>query len=43
MIEYDPTKRKVTLETRGLDMARAKEVFDGTHLTIEDRQKSRRN
>ena len=39
MIEYDPAKRKVTLETRGLDMARAREVFDGTHLTVKDRRR----
>lgn len=35
-IEYDPAKRSVTLEDRGLDMARAGEVFDGATLTVED-------
>ena len=29
-------KRAVTLETRGLDMARAREVFAGPALTVED-------
>jgi len=35
-IVYDPVKRAATLETRGLDMARAGEVFDGPTLTVED-------
>jgi uncharacterized protein len=35
-IEFDPAKQRLTLEHRGLDMARAGEVFDGATLTIED-------
>lgn len=35
-IEFDPAKRQATLDHRGLDMARAGEVFDGVTLTIED-------
>ncbi len=35
-IDFDPAKRQATLDHRGLDMARAGEVFDGTTLTIED-------
>ena len=35
-VEFDAAKRAETLEQRGLDMARAAEVFDGTTLTIED-------
>ena len=35
-IEYDPAKRSATLQGRGLDMARAGEVFDGATLTVED-------
>ena len=36
MIEFDETKRTATLEARGLDMARAGEVFAGATLTVED-------
>ena len=36
-IDYDPAKRATTLEVRGLDMAQAGEVFDGTTLE-ENRQ-----
>ncbi len=35
-IEFDETKRAATLETRGLDMARATEVLTGATLTVED-------
>ena len=35
-IEYAPTKRDATLAERGLDMARAAEIFDGPTLTVED-------
>ena len=35
-IEFDEIKRAVTLESRGLDMARAVEVFTGATLTVED-------
>lgn len=36
-ISYDPEKRKLTLEHRGLDMAQADEVFAGA--TIADDRK----
>jgi len=35
-ITCDPAKRLHTLESRGLDMRRAKEVFAGLHLTRPD-------
>ena len=35
-IEFDEIKRVATLETRGLDMARAAEVLAGATLTVED-------
>ena len=35
-IEYDPAKRQLTLEARGLDMAQAGPVFEAPHITIED-------
>lgn len=35
-IEYDPAKRDLTLEKRGLDMDQAGEVFDGPHITAPD-------
>ena len=35
-IGFDPTKRDATLRKRGIDMARANEVFDGDTLTAED-------
>ena len=35
-IECDAVKRAATLEARGLDMARAGEVFAGATLTVED-------
>lgn len=38
-MEFDPAKRKTTLDTRGLDMARADEVFAGATLTVEDDRK----
>ena len=39
MIEFDNTKREITLFTRGLDMARANEVFDKSHLDQIDVRK----
>jgi uncharacterized DUF497 family protein len=33
-IEFDPAKRQATLDHRGLDMARAVEIFEGATLTI---------
>lgn len=38
-IEFDPAKRDATLQSRGLDMARATEVFAGATLTVEDNRK----
>jgi uncharacterized DUF497 family protein len=35
-IEFDTTKRQVTVVNRGLDMARADEIFAGATLTIPD-------
>ena len=35
-IEYDPAKRAETLRLRGLDMARADEIFAAEILTVED-------
>ena len=35
-IEFDPDKRNLTLAKRGMDFARANEVFAGRHLTAED-------
>ena len=39
-IEFDSDKREITLMERGLDFARAAEVFAGVTLTVED---ARRN
>jgi uncharacterized DUF497 family protein len=38
-IEFDPVKRDQTLQERGLDFARAGEVFAGRHLTMKDDRK----
>jgi uncharacterized DUF497 family protein len=35
-IEFDPGKRDKTLAERGLDFARAGDVFDGHHFTAPD-------
>ena len=35
-VAFDEAKRARTLTERGLDMARADEVFDGASLTVED-------
>lgn len=35
-IAFDPAKRDLTLQERGLDMARMGEVFDGPTLTVPD-------
>lgn len=39
VIEYDPTKRDETLFHRGLDFARAAEVFAGPHTIAQDVRK----
>ena len=38
-IDYPHPKRDVTLAERGLDMARAAEIFDGATLTVVDDRK----
>ena len=35
-ISFDEAKRQLTLEKRGLDFARAAEIFAGYELTLED-------
>jgi len=35
-IDFDPDKRDKTLSERGLDFARADEVYAGRHYTAED-------
>ena len=35
-ITFDPAKRNLTLEARGLDMAEAAEIFATEILTVED-------
>ena len=35
-IEFDPEKRDRTLLERGLDFAKASQIFFGRHLTLED-------
>ena len=35
-IEFDPAKRNLALENRGLDMARANEIFSVQTLTAAD-------
>jgi len=36
VVDFDPQKRNRTLAERGLDFARAAEVFAGRHFTAED-------
>lgn len=38
-IEFDPAKRQLTLTHRGLDLARAGEIFDGPTMTVADDRK----
>ena len=38
LIEFDTSKREITLRERGLDFARADEVFAGRNLTREDQR-----
>ena len=35
-IEFDEAKRADTIRTRGLDMARAADMFSGATLTVDD-------
>lgn len=38
-ITYDPAKRAVTLDLRGLDMADSGAIFEGPHVTyLDDRR-----
>jgi uncharacterized DUF497 family protein len=37
-ITFDPSKRTITLQQRGLDMARAAAVFEGSTLSVEDKR-----
>ena len=38
-IEFDPNKRWDTLKHRGVDMANAREVFEGPTVTVDDERK----
>lgn len=40
MIEFDDVKREITLFVRGLDMARANEVFEAPHMDQIDCRKN---
>lgn len=35
-ITYDPDKRRVTLQQRGLDFEDARQIFAGVHYTRQD-------
>ena len=37
-ITFDAVKREKTLRERGLDFARAREVFDGLTITLPDQR-----
>ena len=39
-MQFDPAKQQNTLKARGLDFARAAEVFAGNHLTRQDERKA---
>jgi uncharacterized protein len=39
-IEFDPAKRDRTLQERGLDMARADEIFAGPTITTLDERRN---
>jgi uncharacterized DUF497 family protein len=40
LVSYDAAKRARTLLERGLDFARAEEVFAGRHRTVDDDRKN---
>ena len=40
MIEFDVVKREITLFARGLDMARANEIFESPHMDQVDCRKN---
>ncbi len=35
-VDFDPVKRAMTLESRGLDMALAGKLFEGPTISVED-------
>ena len=37
-LEFNEAKRNKTLQERGLDFARAVEIFDGIHFTGQDKR-----
>jgi uncharacterized DUF497 family protein len=39
VIEFDDVKREITLFVRGLDMARANEIFEASHMDQIDYRK----
>ena len=39
-IDFDPARQQNTLKARGLDFARAGEVFAGNHLTRQDERQT---
>ena len=41
-LEFDPVKRDKTLLERGLDFARAGDVFSGIHFTGQDKRQNYR-
>ena len=40
MLEFDDVKREITLFTRGLDMSRANEIFEASHMVQIDYRKN---
>jgi hypothetical protein len=40
VVTFDPVKRDLTLDQRGLDFARALEIFDEVHVTETDDRKA---
>ncbi len=40
MLEFDDAKREITLFERGLDMARANEIFEASHMDQIDSRKN---
>jgi len=40
VIEFDDVKREITLFVRGLDMARANEIFEAPHMDQIDFRKN---
>jgi uncharacterized DUF497 family protein len=40
VLEFDDVKREITLFTRGLDMSRANEIFEASHMVQIDYRKN---